>query len=251
MTFLVLGGTTWSRELAVRLQLAGIPVVCGLLGSDDPHPLLPVEVIRGGFGGVEGLAGFLQSRGIRGVVDASHPFATEAANEASAASAAAAVPIVRLAPPTWLAQGGSARWRWAEDDEHAKAIVEALGVVRPFLSVGSEALAAYLDWRDRYVLARVARLPRWKVPSRWEVIRSGEPHAYAAEFALLSSRRIGVMVTRDTGGPLDAPKLRVAEDLGIFVVMIARPPMVAGLRVLQDVDDAYGWVSRHWRPQDR
>lgn len=251
MTFLVLGGTDRSRDLAVRLELAGIPVVCALLGGDPEHlPQVPVEVVPGGFGGVQGMADFLAERRVRAVVDASHPFATAVTSEAFAATRLAGVPMARLLPPSWYAQGGAPGWRWVADHQEAREVAEKLGAARPFLSLGAEDLAVYTVWRDRFVLARVDELPRWRLPPRWEVIRATEPLTYAADFALLSTRRIGVMVTRDTGGPLADPKLQVAADLGIFVVMVRRPPTPANLRLLQTVDDAYAWVARRWRPQD-
>ena len=193
---------------------------------------------------------FLTVRKVRGVIDASHPFAADVARDALAATTAAGVPMARLLPPSWEAQGGSPQWRWAEDHTDALRIAERMGAVRPFLSVGRESLSVVTGWWVRFVLARVVELPRWRIPPRWEVIRSADAHAYAPEFALLTSRRIGMMVTRDTGGSLDEPKLLVAADLGIFVVMVRRPALPEGLRVLQSVDDACGWVARRWRPQD-
>lgn len=250
MTFLVLGGTVQSRELAVRLQQAGIPVVRALFGADRSHAFLTgVELVEGGFGGVEGTARFLVARQVRGIVDASHPFAG-LTDDVLAAATAAGVPMVRLLPPSWAAQGGGRHWRWADDDGDARRIGTVLGAVRPFLSVGRESLRSYLEWADRYVLVRVPELPAWSLPESWEVIRAPEGHAYSSEYALLTSRRIGLMVTHDTGGPLDDPKLRVAADVGIFVVMVRRPEQPAGLRQLQTVAEAYGWVARHWRPQD-
>ena len=251
MSFLVLGGTPASRDLAVRLQHAGIPVTCALLGADPRHvPLPPVEVVGGGFGGIHGMVDFLTARRVRGVIDASHPFAADVARDALAATTAAGVPMARLVPPSWEAQGGSPQWRWADDHRDALRIAERMGADRPFLSVGRESLSIYTVWRDRFVLARVVEPPRWPLPPRWEVIRSAYAPSYAAEFALLTSRRIDTMVTRDIGGALDEPSLLVAEALGIFVVMVRRPALPAGLRVLQGVDDAFSWVARRWRPQD-
>ncbi len=249
--FLVLGCTRDAGDLATRLQLAGIPVICALLGpATRQAPVPPVEVLSGGFGGVEGFVRFLAERRVRGVVDARHPFAVGISPDALVATQAAGVSLVRLLPPAWEAQGPPPHWRWADDHVHARQITEGLGVDRPFLSVGGRSLASYTRWADRYVLARVAELPTWRVPERWEVIRSPETHAYSSEYALLANRRIGVMVTRDTGGPLSTPKLRAAADLGVFVVMVRRPASPAGLRAVQSVDDAYAWVARHWRPQD-
>ncbi|WOP19376.1 precorrin-6A/cobalt-precorrin-6A reductase [Raineyella sp. LH-20] len=252
MTFLVLGGTSPARDLAMRLEEAGIPVVYALFGEDRPRlPAPPIELVAGGFGGADGLVTFLRERGVHGIVDASHPFAADVSRDAAVAAGVVGVPLVRLLPPAWEAQRWPIAWRWVADEEAAKRTVERLGGTRPFLSLGRDSLRGFADWDDRYVLARVVQPPTWPVPSGWEVIRSGgRPHTYAEELALLSSRRIDVMVTQDTGGPLDEAKLRVAERLGIFVVMIRRPALPDGLRVVQTVGAAYGWVARRWRPQD-
>lgn len=252
MTFLVLGDARPAQDLAMLLQEAGIPVICALFGDEHPRlPVPPIELIAGGFGGPEGLVAFLRERHVRGIVDASHPFAAEITRDAVTAARTVGVPLVRLLPPAWEAQRWPSAWRWVADEVAAKRAVGRLGGTRPFLSLGRESLRGFADWDDRYVLARVYAPPAWPVPARWEVIRSsGRPHTYPEELVLLSSRRIDVMVTQDTGGPLDEAKLRVAERLGIFVVMIRRPALPDGLRVVQTVDAARAWVARQWRPQD-
>lgn len=251
MTFLVLGGTPYARSLAVRLQETGIPVTYVLFGTDRARSLRPpVDVVLGGLGDVAGMTRHLLDHDVRGVVDATAPFDADVTPDAITATTAAGTPLVRLLPPSWEAQGGSPRWRWADDHPRARQAAQRLGTVRPFLSVGADDLASYLAWADRYVLARVPALPPRPLPDCWEVIRSRGPHSYPAESALLSSRRVDVMVTRDTGGPLGEAKLRVAQELGIFVVMVRRPAVPAGLRVVQSVDAAYAWVARRWRPQD-
>ncbi|QGF23089.1 precorrin-6A/cobalt-precorrin-6A reductase [Raineyella fluvialis] len=252
MTFLVLGGTAYARDLSLRLEESGIPVQAVLFGEENIHlPDSPIALMSGGFDSPEQAAGFLRSRGVRGVVDASHPFAPEVTRTALGAAEAAGVPYVRLLPPAWEAQRWPKAWRWVDDAAAAKRTVERLGGSRPFLSLGRDPLREFIDWDDRYVLARVIARPAWEIPASWEVIRSsGFPHTYAGEFALLSSRRIDVMVTEDAGGTLDEAKLRVAERLGIFVVMLRRPALPPGLRVVQSVDAAHAWVARHWRPQD-
>jgi precorrin-6A/cobalt-precorrin-6A reductase len=52
-------------------------------------------------------------------------------------------------------------------------------------------------------------------------------------------------VTKNSGGPLTEAKLRAARDLGVGVVMVARPPLPAGSAVAATVADAARWaVSR-------
>lgn len=252
MTFLVLGGTRYARDLAVSLQQSGMPVTCAQYGAENVRPPVPpVDLIAGGFGGVDEMVAFLLGRTVHGVVDASHPFAPLVTRQAMAAAVRTGVPLVRLLPPAWEAQPWPRSWRWVDDEAGAKRAAEQIGGTRPFLSLGRDSLRDFAGWDDRYVLARVLVRPTWQVPAGWEVLRStGLSHSYVGELTLLSSRRIDVMVTQDTGGSLDAAKLRVAERLGIFVVMIRRPALPEGLRVVQTVEAAHAWALRHWRPQD-
>jgi precorrin-6A/cobalt-precorrin-6A reductase len=45
-------------------------------------------------------------------------------------------------------------------------------------------------------------------------------------------------VTKNSGGPMTAAKLRAARDLGARVVMVARPPLPDGVTVVATVDEA-------------
>ena len=60
--------------------------------------------------------------------------------------------------------------------------------------------------------------------------------------AELGRPRIDVVVTKNSGGELTRPKLVAAQALGVDVVMIGRPPLPAGVTVVDSVDDAVGWL---------
>lgn len=71
---LLLGGTAEGRALAKELH-PHVEIVSSLAGR-VPNPALPIGPVRiGGFGGVEGLRGWLREERIDAVVDATHPFA--------------------------------------------------------------------------------------------------------------------------------------------------------------------------------
>jgi hypothetical protein len=77
MRFLILGGTAEARQLAVALVADGVEVISSLAGRVS-SPSLPAGRVRlGGFGGVDGLAGYLRKESVSAVVDASHPFAAK------------------------------------------------------------------------------------------------------------------------------------------------------------------------------
>jgi precorrin-6A/cobalt-precorrin-6A reductase len=59
---------------------------------------------------------------------------------------------------------------------------------------------------------------------------------------VLREHRIGVLVTKDSGGAATAAKLVAAREAGLPVVVVRRPPGVAGVEVAQDVERAARWV---------
>ncbi|MGW6461504.1 precorrin-6A/cobalt-precorrin-6A reductase, partial [Streptomyces sp. NPDC055078] len=89
---LILGGTAEARQLAAELTgRAGTAVTTSLAGR-VAHPRLPPGGVRiGGFGGADGLAGWLREHAVDAVVDATHPFATTISAHAARAAAATGV----------------------------------------------------------------------------------------------------------------------------------------------------------------
>lgn len=233
---LVLGGTAEARELAARLVDAGVPVVSSLAGRVS-RPRLPVGEVRiGGFGGVEGLADFLQEQRITHLVDATHPFAATMTQHAAAASAATGVPLVRYARPGWSGHPDAATWHWADDLDHARHLAEGLGS-RPFLSSGRQTLHAFSGWTDRDVLVRVVEPLDHPAPLRWTVLERRGPYPLDGELALLREHRIDVLVTKDSGGDYTAAKLDAAHQLGVPVVVLRRPPLPQGLDAVSSLDE--------------
>lgn len=239
---LVLGGTGEARALAVRLVERGDDVVSSLAGRVSA-PALPVGEVRvGGFGGVPGLVEHLLAHRYAAVVDATHPFAARITGNAVAACAQLGLPLVRLQRPGWSRHPLAHRFTWVDDVGAARVAAEGAGA-RPFLTTGRQQLGAFAAWDDRYVLARVVDPPDWDVPASWEVLRSRGPYGYAAERALLASRRIDVLVTKDSGGDLTDAKLAAAGDLGVPVVVVRRPAAPEGVRLVETVDQAVAAVD--------
>jgi precorrin-6A/cobalt-precorrin-6A reductase len=70
------------------------------------------------------------------------------------------------------------------------------------------------------------------------------PYTVGAEHALMRQHGTGLLVTKNSGGPMTAAKLRAARDLGVRVVMVARPPLPEGSAMVATVPEAVRWVSR-------
>ena len=241
MTILILGGTSEARALAAELVRAGRDVLTSLAGRVS-EPALPAGWVRlGGFGGVAGLAAFLRTTGVTAVVDATHPFAARIGANAAAAAAQTGVPLLRLERPGWADHPRAGSWTWTADADAARDA--ALPYDRPFLTTGRQSLQTFLGWADRHVLARVVDLPETDVPARWTVITARGPYTYADERRLMIDFGVDVLLTKDSGGSPTAAKLDAAGDLGIPVVVIARPARPPGVPTVAGVVDALTWLQ--------
>lgn len=237
---LLLGGTADARRLAASLAEAGVPVTSSLAGG-VAAPALPAGDVRiGGFGGASGLAAYLLEARVAAVVDATHPFAARITAHAWEACGLAGVPLLRLQRQGWADRPDAASWRWVDSLDAARGAAEALGG-RPFLATGRQSVPAFAAWAGRYVLLRVVEPPD-AVPAGWEVLCARGPFAVDDESALLSGRRVDVLIAKDSGGPT-AAKLDAAARLGVPVVMVARPRLPAGVQVTDSVADAVAWAA--------
>jgi len=221
MTVVILGGTAEARQLAAALIADGIEVVSSLAGRVR-NPRLPAGPVRiGGFGGADGLAAYLRDHEVSALVDATHPFAVQITTNALQAASVTNTPLIRLERPGWSEHPHSGGWMWVADA--ASACTTADSASRPFLTTGRQSLPDFDSWADRDVLVRLVDPPTSPVPQRWTVIISRGPYCYAGERQILDEYAVDVLLTKDSGGSHTAAKLEAAADLGIPVIVIARP----------------------------
>jgi precorrin-6A/cobalt-precorrin-6A reductase len=69
------------------------------------------------------------------------------------------------------------------------------------------------------------------------------PFDVAGERALLTEHRIDVLVTKDSGGQMTAAKLTAAHELGVPVLIQARPA-IPEMATEQDVAAVVRWLQR-------
>lgn len=235
---LVLGGTGEARRLAAALVADGAEVVSSLAGR-VADPVLPEGEVRiGGFGGVDGLAAWLQAHPVTAVVDATHPFAATMTASAAEACARTGHPLLRLQRPGWTAQPGD-DWRWVDSLEEAAAAVQGFGSV--FLTTGRQGLGAFASLTSR-CLVRSVDPPAPPLPERTTVALARGSFTVEEELALLREHAVDVVVTKDSGGSMTGAKLTAARELGVRVVLVRRPPLPPGVPVVATVEDALTWV---------
>lgn len=222
---LLLGGVT--EALAIARQL-GPQHVYSLAGIGRVPQDLQCQVRVGGFGGADGLARYLREAGITLLIDATHPYAAQISHNAAVASRAAGVPCWALRRPAWQAQPGD-DWREVQD---WAGLIDALAPFRrPLFTLGREPLQhlAEIPPEQFWTLRALEACPG---NDRCEVIGARGPFRIEDERALFARRQIDVLISKNSGSLATEPKLEVARELGVPVLILERP-------ALPDVDREY------------
>ncbi|MEU9719858.1 cobalt-precorrin-6A reductase [Streptomyces sp. NPDC047976] len=240
---LILGGTTEARRLAEALaRETAYRVTTSLAGRVSAPVLPPGETRIGGFGGVEGLAGWITGHGVTHVVDATHPFAERMSFHASQAEALTGVPLLALRRPGWTPGPGD-DWTFADSLADAAAVLPSLGG-RAFLTTGRMGLHAFAHLTGTWFLVRSVDPPAAPMPPRLEVLLARGPFGLDEERELLARHRIDVLVTKDSGGDATSPKLTAAREAGIPVLVVRRPPVPEHVARAASVEAVLDWLRR-------
>lgn len=220
---LILGGTTEARELAARL--AGDPgyqITLSLAGRTANPTAQPVPIRVGGFGGADGLAGYLSGEKIDLLVDATHPFAARISANAADSAQATKVPLLALRRPGWARREGD---RWTEVDTVAEAVA-ALGARtrRVLVTLGRQELAPLEAFPHHFYLIRSVDPVDPPLDLRHaEYLLARGPFAEDEERQLLRDQRIDAILSKNSGGAATYGKIAAARALGVEVVMVHRP----------------------------
>ena len=226
---LLLGGVTEALAIARRL---GPQHVYSLAGIGRVPQDLQCQVRVGGFGGAEGLASYLREAGITLLIDATHPYAAQISRNAASAARIAGIPCWALRRPAWQAQAGD-DWREVED---WAGLIEALKPFRrPLFTLGREPLQ-HLDEIPPEQFWTLRALEACPGNERCEVIGARGPFHIEDERALFRRRRIDVLISKNSGSVATEPKLEVARELDVPVLILKRP-------VLPEVDRQFGSLT--------
>jgi precorrin-3B C17-methyltransferase len=226
----VYGGTRDGNALALSLAEAGQQVVLNVateLGA-QVAPAHPNLRLYDGPAGAEARRRAL--RGVRAVVDATHPYAGIITPQLREITAELGVPYLRYERPSSLPDGVVLA------DSFADAARMAAPHGRVFLATGSKDLAAFREAAPAAeVFVRVTPQPQVMA----HVLELGVPPRnvsamigpFSHEFNVAQWRAWGInaVVTKDSGteGGLPA-KLSAARELGVPLIVVRRPETVPG-----------------------
>jgi precorrin-6A/cobalt-precorrin-6A reductase len=220
MKILILGGTAEARELANRLVDAGHDVITSLAGRTQ-DPKLPRGGLRmGKFSGVPGLCAYLRAAEIERLVDATHPYAGLMSINAVTAAQASGIALVRYMRPAWEQRRGD---DWVMVDTAAEAAAALPPNADVLLTTGHTGLAHFLERDDCQFIVRTIEVPAEEMPRHATLLRTRPPFTLESEMALMRREGITHLITKNSGGAQTEAKLEAARQLGIKVIMIARP----------------------------
>ena len=234
---LLLGGTTEALRLARRLSPDAVYSLAGLGRVPDD---LPCQVRVGGFGGAEGLAAFIREQGVELLLDLTHPYAAQISANAARAAELSGIACWALRRPGWQAGAGD---DWREVDDWAGLVAALQDFQRPLFTLGREPLEhlheipLHQHWTVRCLTAQQAVL-------RAEIIGARGPFALDEERALFARLGTDVLISKNSGSASTEPKLQVARELGVPVVLLRRPELPAVEREFAQFEDLWEALQR-------
>ena len=225
---LLLGGVTEALAIARTL---GPEHIYSLAGVGRVPTDLTCQVRVGGYGGHAGLAQFVRDEQISLILDATHPYAAQISQNAATAATVCGIPCWALRRPAWQPQAGD-DWRvvgdWAE-------LIEALKrFKRPLFTLGREPLQ-HLDEIPADQFWTLRALEVYPGNERCEVIGARGPFLIEDERALFERRGIDVLISKNSGSAATEPKLEVARERGVPVLVLKRPVLAQVDREFTDV----------------
>ena len=217
---LLLGGVTEALAIARTL---GPEHIYSLAGVGRVPTDLTCQLRVGGYGGAEGLAQFVRDEGIGLILDATHPYAAQISGNAAEAAQLSGVPCWALRRPAWQPQAGD-DWREVSD---WTSLIEALKPFkRPLFTLGREPLQ-HMDEIPPEQFWTLRALDVYPGNERCEVIGARGPFLIEDERALFARRGIDVLISKNSGSTATEPKLEVARELGVPVLVLKRPVLAA------------------------
>ena len=217
---LLLGGVTEALAIARTLGPAHIYSLAGV--GRVPTDLI-CQVRVGGYGGAEGLAQFVRDEQISLILDATHPYAAQISRNAAEAAQLSGVPCWALRRPAWQPQAGD---DWREVSDWAELIDALKPFKRPLFTLGREPLQ-HLDEIPAEQFWTLRALDVYPGNDRCEVIGARGPFLIEDERALFERRGIDVLISKNSGSTATEPKLEVARERGVPVLVLKRPVLAA------------------------
>jgi precorrin-6A/cobalt-precorrin-6A reductase len=255
---LVLAGTSDARALALEIKKDGFDLLATVVTENAAAEFRETGIkVQTGRLTDEEMVRLIETKGIQAVVDASHPFAEEASKNAIHAAKTAGIPYIRYERESQTFK--YEKMRVVDSYEQAAEIAAAKkGVV--MLTTGSKTLQIFTrkllgDPEIRLIARMLPRVDNMEkceqlgLPQKNIVAIQG-PFSKEFDQALYKQYGVTIMVTKESGkvGSVDE-KVEAAKELGIEIILIARPKLNYGtvyanfIDVIQELHKKVGSTS--------
>ncbi|WP_435607275.1 cobalt-precorrin-6A reductase [Pseudomonas knackmussii] len=234
---LLLGGIGEALSIARRLGPQHLYSLAGLGKVPDD---LACQVRVGGYGGAEGLAQFIVEQGYDLLLDATHPYAAQISANAARAAQLAGVPCWALRRQGWQAGPGD---DWREVRGWAQLIEALTSFRRPLFTLGREPLE-HLHEIPAEQFWTVRCLQTLPGTERAEVLGARGPFTLEGERELFERLETDVLISKNSGSQATEPKLQVARERGVPVLILARPELPVVDRQFESVEEIWGALER-------
>lgn len=231
---LLMGGTRDARTLLATINAAfpGTMIVASAVstyGADLLREQGGCVVLQKAMNAGE-LTAFIREKGVRVIVDATHPFAENASAAAGQAAAETGIAYLRYERPSTSIEAGSGLY-FAPDFQAAAVTAARLGRTI-FFTIGSRRLKECLGMlpHEKRVVARVLPdedsirqcLTLGLTPA--DIVAVQGPVSQALNAALFTEYKADVVVAKDSGETGGTPeKIAAARELKIPIVLVRRP----------------------------
>jgi len=245
---LVMAGTADGREIAERLYLKGAKVLvtvttnygASFFGDE-------IEVWRGPLNKYA-LVELMRDKGIKVVIDATHPFAANASINAIKASKEAGIRYIRYERKGTSCNGAV----WVKDFNEAANECQKYDNI--FLAIGSKNLERFKPLWESGKRVTVRVLPSSHIVKKCEdlglipdrIIAMMGPFSIGLNYQLFKQATAQAIVTKDSGIPGGVPeKVKAAEMLGIPAIVVKRPSVNYPF-VISNIDTLIDEVTIKW-----
>lgn len=229
---LVIAGTSDARALSIELKDRGFSLLTTVVTDNAAMEMREagVNVLAGRLTGQE-MASLIEEKGVRAIVDASHPFAEEASRNAIFAAQQTNVPYLRYERESQSFQYEKLT-TVTSYEEAAEAALKRKGVI--MLTTGSKTLEIFTqvllgDPEIRLIARMLPRIDNMEKCERLgfpqkNIVAIQGPFTQEFDQALYKQYGVTLMITKESGkvGAVDE-KVAAAKELGIDIIMIGRP----------------------------
>ncbi|WP_440089121.1 cobalt-precorrin-6A reductase [Pseudomonas fragariae (ex Marin et al. 2024)] len=227
---LLLGGITEALAIARTL---GPEHIYSLAGVGRVPTDLKCQLKVGGYGGAEGMAQYMREQGVDLLLDATHPYAAQISHNAALAANSAGIPCWALRRTAWAAGPGD---DWREVADWSELVAALAPFKRPFFTLGREPLQ-HLEEIPEHQFWTLRALDSYPGNERCDVIGARGPFQLEDERQLFEQRQIDVLISKNSGSDSTEPKLDIARERGVPVLILKRPELPAVDRVFRTVDE--------------